>query len=149
MDFEPLFPGSAKLPLSADSPKTDEEISKLLCTYTPVRHQRNIWAFWDTGFENMLPWRKRNVISWVHRMGHAWDVRCVDLVPGSPNCLFRFVDKAAFPLAITDGAMEGATKGPHMSDMARLALIYHVGIQQIRQACRRDVLICIAWRCIP
>ena len=41
--------------------RTNEELLKTLSTHKPVRSEKNIWAFWDTGIRHVRPWQQRNV----------------------------------------------------------------------------------------
>lgn len=64
-----LSPEDEKLLVSIPSSfldvRTDNEISDLVRAHHPVTSERNIWAFWDKGFDDMYPWCRRNVLAWV------------------------------------------------------------------------------------
>lgn len=56
-------------PTSRLTLQSDTEITAQLNAYAPVTSERNLWAFWDQGFNAMAPWRKRNVVNWLRRDG--------------------------------------------------------------------------------
>ncbi|KAI1815025.1 hypothetical protein GGS20DRAFT_368567 [Poronia punctata] len=127
--FPTLTPALEHIHVDSDE-KTDAEIEKqIIQTYRPVRHERNCWTFWHSGFENMPRWCKRNIISWIRRLGPTWDVRCLDMVDGSPNNASRFVDARYLPDCLVNGSMTGKAAAVHASDMIRLPLVYlHGGV---------------------
>ncbi|KAH8744452.1 hypothetical protein F5883DRAFT_23320 [Diaporthe sp. PMI_573] len=66
--------------------RSDEEIIKMLqSSGMPPHDERNVWAYWHTGFDAMPPWTKRNVIHWARVLGPSWTIRVLDNVPGSPH----------------------------------------------------------------
>ncbi|KAF9893402.1 hypothetical protein FE257_011834 [Aspergillus nanangensis] len=109
--------------------RPQEEIIAQLQTFTPVSSERNLWAFWDTGFSSMRPWTQRNVINWARRDGKRWTVRVLDMVPGSPNNIEHFVDPENLPAAVREGRMTGKHSGQHTSDFVRLALLYQTPLE--------------------
>ncbi|KAI3316940.1 hypothetical protein HD806DRAFT_516390 [Xylariaceae sp. AK1471] len=124
-----LTPALQHLPESEIDHRTDAEIEKLMNTHRPVKHEKNCWAFWHSGFENMPRWCKRNVISWARRLGPDWDVRCTDMVDGSPNHALNFIDAKHLPDCFLKKTMTGKTVPQHASDMVRLPLVYlHGGV---------------------
>ncbi|KAK5625405.1 hypothetical protein RRF57_001121 [Xylaria bambusicola] len=108
--------------------RTDAEIERLVDTYRPVRHEKNCWTFWHSGFKNMPRWCKRNVVGWVRRLGPEWDVRVTDMVEGSPNHALNFVDAEYLPDCFLRKNMTGNTPAQHASDMIRLPLVYLVSV---------------------
>lgn len=74
----------------------------------------------------MPRWCKRNVVGWVRRLGPEWDVRCTDMVEGSPNYALNFVDAEYMPECFVKKNMTGNTPAQHASDMIRLPLVYLV-----------------------
>ncbi|KAI0865912.1 hypothetical protein F4860DRAFT_200109 [Xylaria cubensis] len=127
--FQPITPGITLIPESDIDTRPDEELIDVLKNPVPVRHERNVWAFWNTGFDTMRPWTKRNVLGWIRRQGPSWDVRVLDMVPGSPTNVQNFVPQDYLPECFKNGTMDGMAKGQHASDMARLALLYlHGGV---------------------
>ncbi|KAI1128161.1 hypothetical protein F5Y10DRAFT_292319 [Nemania abortiva] len=124
-----LTPALQYLPESKIDHRTDAEIEELVNTHRPVKHEKNCWAFWHSGFQNMPRWCKRNIYGWVRRLGPDWDVRCVDIVDGSPNHVFNFVDAEYLPDCLLKKTMTGKTPAQHASDMVRLPLVYlHGGV---------------------
>ncbi|KAL4784467.1 hypothetical protein BJX76DRAFT_357067 [Aspergillus varians] len=106
---------------------SDESITAKLKAPGPVTSERNLWAFWDRGFEAMVQWKQRNMINWVRRCGHRWSVRLLDTVPGSRSHIQHFLPREALPDAVWDGLMDGEHAGQHTSELVRLALLYHHG----------------------
>ena len=124
-----LLPKVVPIPASRLDTRTDEEIVDGLTTHHAVKSEKNIWAFWHSGFGEMNPWLQRNVISWARRLGSEWIIRILDRVEGSPNNVYRFCDKSWFPQTFNEQTMHGPHVGPHMADMVRLPCIYlHGGI---------------------
>ncbi|KAH8427323.1 uncharacterized protein LDX57_005037 [Aspergillus melleus] len=105
----------------------DEAIIDKLQNPAPLTSERNLWAFWDGGFHAMPGWKQRNVLNWVRRCGHDWDVRLLDNVAGSSANIKHFVPRESLPDAVWDGQMEGEHAGQHTSELVRLALLYHHG----------------------
>jgi len=123
--------GAQALPWAAGDSRTEEEIvASLLNPPTEVSSQKNVWAFWDKGFEKLHGWQKRNVIGWVRKMGPAgWTVRVLDFVQGSSANVLNFLDKATtnLPEAVVNRTMDGPHSGQHLSDLVRLPLLYQHG----------------------
>ncbi|KAI0522310.1 hypothetical protein F5B22DRAFT_470509 [Xylaria bambusicola] len=127
--FQPVTAGIALIPESEIDMRSDEELIEILKHPKPVRHERNVWAFWDTGFDNMRSWTQRNVLGWMRRQGPSWDVRLLDMVPGSLTNVQNFVPPEYLPECFKHGTMDGPAKGQHASDCARLGLLYlHGGV---------------------
>ncbi|OKL57358.1 hypothetical protein UA08_07451 [Talaromyces atroroseus] len=118
-----LPPGFRQL---APDTRTDEQIARLLQTHQPVSaSEKNVWAFWDSGWTGMRPWCQRNIINWVRRLGPEWTVRVLDNVEGSVNNMLRFVPSSHFPAAYNDGTLAGPPQ--HLSDLLRLPLLFLYG----------------------
>ncbi|KAI1177404.1 hypothetical protein F4777DRAFT_576967 [Nemania sp. FL0916] len=125
-------PGLEANPASRILSDTDEQIVASLSTHVPVTSERNVWMFWDGGFAAMPAWIQRSVVNTVRREGKHWTVRLLDLVPGSSNHVLCFTDRADFPrAALMEGSpragMKGMDAGQHLSDFARLAVVYRHG----------------------
>ncbi|KAI1199879.1 hypothetical protein F5X97DRAFT_341207 [Nemania serpens] len=128
-DMKPtLTPALEHLPESEIDRRTDAEIGALINTYRPVRHEKNCWTFWHSGFDGMPRWCQRNLTGWVRRLGPGWDVRCIDMVDGSPNNATNFVDAEYLPACFLEKTMTGKTNAVHASDMVRLPLVYLVSV---------------------
>ncbi|KAL4950531.1 hypothetical protein BDW69DRAFT_187283 [Aspergillus filifer] len=119
--------GLVPKPLKQLDLRPEEEIRSQLNSYVPVQSERNVWAYWGTGFKSMPAWRQRNIINWVRRDGKRWTVRVLDTVPGSPNHIHRFIDPANLPAAVNEGRMRGIHAQQGISDFVRLATIYQHG----------------------
>ncbi|KAI1751566.1 hypothetical protein F4782DRAFT_531340 [Xylaria castorea] len=127
--FQPITPGIKLIPESEIDTRSDAELIEALKNPGPVRHERNVWGFWNTGVDTMRPWTLRNVLGWVRRQGPSWDVRLLDMVPGSPANVENFVPPEYLPECFKNGTMDGIAKGQHTSDLARVPLLYlHGGI---------------------
>jgi hypothetical protein len=111
-----------------------EEIISELNTHIPVTSERNVWMFWDTGFEGIPAWIRRSVVNCVRRQATSWTVRLLDVVPSSPNHVLRFVSEADFPAAFKDGRMLRKDGRQHVSDFARLAVVFRVRCPQSHSA---------------
>ncbi|KAF7505013.1 hypothetical protein GJ744_001467 [Endocarpon pusillum] len=71
--------------VEASNTRSDDEIFKSLTQYTSVTSEKNIWAFWDSGFRNVPAWCQRNVLNWVRLCSPSWTVRVLDSVSKSPK----------------------------------------------------------------
>lgn len=126
---EPGFtetPDLRRIPPSSLDPRSDDEIIQRLLEFQPVSTEKNLWTFWDTGFQNMRPYVKRNIIGWVRRCS-GWTVRVVDDVEGSSTNVRNYLDTNEFPEAFKERSMGGTYSGVHSGDIVRLPLIYHHG----------------------
>jgi hypothetical protein len=122
-------PGIVKIPDDEIDQRSDQELIAYLQNPPPVTHERNLWAFWDCGFQKMYPWCQRNILGWMRRQGPSWDVRVLDMVPDSPSNASNFIPPEYLPQCFRDNTMDGFTKGQHASDLARLPLLYlHGGV---------------------
>lgn len=131
------MPTSFKIPDSAtglreipDSLLTlcpDADIIADLRTFRPVTSEKNVWAFWDKGIDAMYPSYRCTVLNWVRRLGPSWTVRLVDLVGGSPNNIYNYVDKSYFPECFVNRTMDGPHAAQHAADLVRLPLLYEHG----------------------
>ncbi|KAI1317086.1 hypothetical protein F5Y16DRAFT_392937 [Xylariaceae sp. FL0255] len=125
--FQPVTPGIVLVPEEDIDSRTDAELIETLKNPVPVRHERNVWAFWNTGWDAMKPWTQRNVLGWIRRQGPSWDVRVLDMVPGSVAHVQNFVPSEYLPDCFKNNTMDGPTKGPHASDLARMPLLFLYG----------------------
>lgn len=97
---------------------------------TAVTSQKNIWAFWNSGWDKLHPWQQRNIIGWVRKLGPSgWTVRVLDMVSGSPANVLSFLDPSSplFPEPVAGGALSGTHSGQHQSDLIRLPLLHRYG----------------------
>lgn len=94
-----------------------------------VESEKNIWAYWHTGWQTMAAWRQRIVIDWVRRHGPQWRVRVLDSVQGSPWHLSNFVADEYLPQCMRDGTSKNPYEAQHISDTVRLPLLFtHGGV---------------------
>ena len=108
-------------------PRSHDEIVSALNSYQPVVGDKNVWTFWDSGWEHLAPWCQRSIINWVRRLGSQWTVRVLNNVPGSPNYLSSYVPEHFLPIALKEGTIAGPPQ--HISDLLRLPLLYvHGGV---------------------
>lgn len=116
-----------KIPPSKLDLRTDEDIIASLYSPPQITSEKNIWAFWDTGFNQLRPYVRRNILGWVRRLGPLWTVRLLDHVPGSANNVENYVPSSWLHSAFTTGTMTGEWVGPHKADLIRLPLLYLYG----------------------
>jgi hypothetical protein len=119
--------GLVPIPNGTQDQRSDEQIAFYLQSYHEVTSDKNVWAFWHSGWSNMAPWSQRNVINWVRRLGPDWSVRVLDWVDGSPVNISRFVDASFFPEAFNKKSMTGPHIGQHSADLIRLPCLYLYG----------------------
>ncbi|KAI0116066.1 hypothetical protein F4776DRAFT_637668 [Hypoxylon sp. NC0597] len=120
-------PGLRLIPSEKLDLRSDEEITAWLQTRHPITSDRNVWAFWHSGYSQMTPWVQRNIINWVRRLGPDWTVHLLDRVPGSETNVSHFVDSSFFPDAFNNNTMDGPSVGPHSGDLVRLPLLWLYG----------------------
>jgi len=123
--------GLRPIPGSHLDSRSDAEIISSLLSYHPVTSERNVWAFWDKGFNAMPPWSQRNILGWFRRLGASWTVRLLDNVPDSPNNVYRYLEPSDFPAAFNERRMNGKSAGQHASDFFRLAVLYRVRVATV------------------
>lgn len=119
--------GLREIPESQLDLRSEEDIIAELQSFRPVTGEKNVWAFWDKGISAMYPSYRVTVINWVRRLGPSWTVRVLDLVEGSPNHVYKFVDAEWFPKVFVDRKMDGRHAAQHASDLVRLPLLFEHG----------------------
>ncbi|KAK3385129.1 capsular polysaccharide synthesis protein-domain-containing protein [Podospora didyma] len=120
--------GTGVLPSSTEDTRTNDDITAALANPpSEVTSQKNIWAFWDKGFDELRGWQKRNVIGWARKLGPSWTVRVLDCAPGSPSNVLNYLDPATLPEAVVNCSMTEAHSGQHLSDLVRLPLLHRYG----------------------
>ncbi|KAI1827035.1 capsular polysaccharide synthesis protein-domain-containing protein [Xylaria intraflava] len=107
--------------------RSDEEIAAWLQKPHSVTSDKNVWAFWHTGYASMKPWVRRSIINWVRRLGPDWTVHLLDKVPDSETNIAHYVDSSYFPDAFNNGTMDGPSVGQHLADLVRLPLLWKYG----------------------
>lgn len=127
----PEFPIPEGMTMASGPPADCRSDSAILATVRacpPVTEsQKNVWAFWHTGFDSMPGWTKRNVVGWARRLGPTWTVRVLDHVPGSVCNVERFVPPELLPEAFNAGTMSGRYVATHKADLVRLPLLQIYG----------------------
>ena len=123
----PSHPGLEVIEPSKLDLRTDEEIGLWLQQRHSATSEKNVWAFWNKGYDHMPPWVQRNVINWVKRLGPQWTVHLLDLVPDSETNVYHYLDKSLFPDAFNNKTMDGPHVGPHQGDIVRLPLLWKYG----------------------
>lgn len=114
-------------PVQMTDTRTDEEILASVAEYKPVQSEKNVWAYWHSGLENMPMWNKKNVVNWVRILGPEWTVRVLDNVSGSVNHALRFVPESSMPPAFINQTMDGPHAGQHGADLVRTSSLYEHG----------------------
>ena len=121
--------GTKPLPTSLRDQRTEEEVTAaLIDPPSQVTSQKNVWAFWDKGFEKLHGWQKRNVIGWVRKLSPTgWTIRVLDFIDGSPTNVLNYLNKESLPEAVVSGHWTGSHSGQHLSDLIRLPLLHQFG----------------------
>lgn len=135
-----MAPSATEIPTTEEAPsglklippekldlRSDEKIAASLQRSHPITSDKNVWAFWSTGYAKMPGWVQRNIINWVRRLGSSWTVHLLDLVPDSPTNVRNYLDSSLFPAAFNNNTMDGPTVGPHQGDIVRLPLLWKYG----------------------
>ncbi|RMJ25261.1 Capsular polysaccharide synthesis protein [Aspergillus sp. HF37] len=107
--------------------RSNEEIAASLQQRYPATSDKNVWAFWNSGYNQMPPWVQRNIINWTRRLGADWTVHLLDLVPNSETNVHHYLDKSLFPDAFNNNTMDGPHVGAHQGDIVRLPLLWKYG----------------------
>ncbi|KAK7752288.1 hypothetical protein SLS62_005824 [Diatrype stigma] len=107
--------------------RSDEEIARWLQTRHPITSDKNVWAFWHSGYKQMAPWVQRNIINWVRRLGPEWTVHVLDGVAGSETNIRHYIDPSYLHDAFNEGKMDGPFVGQHSGDIVRLPLLWLYG----------------------
>ncbi|KAI9684913.1 MAG: hypothetical protein M1822_005562 [Bathelium mastoideum] len=120
--------GKLKVVSSKDDRTSDEILSSIKAP-TSVTSERNVWAFWHSGIDNMPAWTKRNVVNWARLLGPEWTIRILDPIKSSPSNALNFVTPSMLPSAFVEGQMTGDYVGPHSADLVKGACLFlHGGV---------------------
>ncbi|KAK0622082.1 capsular polysaccharide synthesis protein-domain-containing protein [Bombardia bombarda] len=123
--------GMHLLPPSLLDLRPTSEIDNDLLHPAAVASEKNIWFFWDTGFQRMPAHNQRNIRTWHRRLSKlGWTIRVVDKLPGSPLNISNFLDihdPHTFPSCFTQGTITGAFSAQHTSDLVRFPLLLRYG----------------------
>lgn len=129
----PIPTGVHAIPLERLDLHTDDEIDAILLSPPAVAegHEKNIWFFWHSGYNNMHPYVKRTVRAYHRRFALLhWTVRVLDVAPNSPGNVANFLDatdRALFPQAFCDSTITGTYARQHASDLVRFPLLLKYG----------------------
>ena len=127
----PLPPGMHVIPDHLVDSRPDFEVDDGLLHFNPVSDEKNIWFFWDTGYEQMHPCAKRTVRAWHRRFfKQGWKIRVTDRLPGSPLNIAHLLDvddPDVFPRAFAEGTLSGTYAPQHTSDLVRWPLLLKYG----------------------
>lgn len=93
----------------------------------PGESEKNVWAYWHTGWDNMPSWCQRNVVGWVRRLGPSWTVRVLDNINGSSNHFRQYLGDEHLPESVNSDKMSGQYAATHTADFLRLPLLYTYG----------------------
>lgn len=123
--------GVEEIPTHKLDLRPDSEVDTDLANPIPVRDEKNIWLFWNSGFSTLHPYTKRNVRTWHRRFSkQGWVVRVVDLVPDSALNVGNFIDvndPTIVPRAFREGTITGTYGPQHTSDLVRWPLLLRHG----------------------
>ncbi len=107
--------------------ETDEEIVARIKSFIPITSEKNVWSYWNTGWDGMKPWTQRNVLAWVRLLGPEWTVRVLDRIPDSSNNVFNYLPTSVFPSAFNSEKLSGPYVGAHSADLVRLPCLEFYG----------------------
>lgn len=132
MDFDYLLPkGCHAVPHETLDLRPDIEIDSELQSMRPVVSQKNVWFFWNTGFNTLHPYTKRNIRTWHRRFSKkGWTIRVVSCQPGDALNIANFLDitdRNLFPDAFSSGKIGGKYSAQHTSDLVRWPLLLRYG----------------------
>ncbi|TDZ16440.1 putative glycosyl transferase FCK3 [Colletotrichum orbiculare MAFF 240422] len=127
----PIPKGLSPIPLDELDLRPDAEVDGIINNPPPVSSNKNIWFFWNTGYDNAYPYAQRNVRAWHRRLSRkGWVVRVVDLEPDSPGYIGKWLDlrdPSVVPDAFRDGTLDGEFAKQHYSDLVRFPLLVKYG----------------------
>lgn len=123
------IPTGTKLVAEVDTRPESDIVTLLRSHFPPNDSEKNVWAYWHTGWDTMPSWCQRNVVDWVRQLGPSWTVRVLDGIEGSPTHFRRYLGPEHFPEALNANQMTGRYAATHTSDLLRLPLLYvHGGV---------------------
>jgi len=132
MDYPPI-PNTSPLTYNVAPPiPTTKPLSTRLTNPLPPKvGGKNIFAFWDSGIDNLPPYLLRNVINWHRRYAPlGWTVYVLDNVAGSSLNISNYIDTTSaevVPEAFTKGTLDGGYRAQHTSDLIRYPLLIKYG----------------------
>ncbi|UPK99852.1 hypothetical protein LCI18_010787 [Fusarium solani-melongenae] len=111
--------------------RSDAEVDDTIKSLRPVTSPKNIWFFWNSGYDTLHPYAKRNVRAWHRRFSKkGWEIRVVDLDPKSSGYIGSWIDledSNVVPEAFKNGTLDGEFAKQHYSDLVRFPLLLRYG----------------------
>ncbi|KAI8650422.1 hypothetical protein NCS57_01375900 [Fusarium keratoplasticum] len=111
--------------------RSDAEVDDTIKSLRPVTSPKNIWFFWNSGYDTLHPYAKRNVRAWHRRFSKkGWEIRVVDLDPKSVGYIGSWIDledSTVVPEAFKNGTLDGEFAKQHYSDLVRFPLLLRYG----------------------
>ena len=127
----PLPAGVHPVPNHLLDLRPDSEVDHDLFHPKPISDEKNIWFFWNTGYQNMHPYTQRNIRAWHRRFSkQGWIIRVLDYLPSSPLTIANYLDISdpeTVPRAFTEGTISGRYAPQHTSDLVRFPLLLKYG----------------------
>ena len=127
----PIPKGLHEIPHSQLDLRSDDELDAVIKNPAPVTSTKNIWFFWDGGYDTLHPYAARTVRTWHRRFSKkGWTVRVIDLVPDSAGYVGRWLDledPKVVPQAFKERTLDGEFAKQHYSDLVRFPLLLRYG----------------------
>ncbi|KAF4978563.1 hypothetical protein FZEAL_5096 [Fusarium zealandicum] len=127
----PIPKGLYAIPHDQLDLRTDTELDTIIKTPKSVTSTKNIWFFWDSGYDKVHPYAQRNIRAWHRRFSKGgWTVRVMDLEPHSPSYIGKWIDitdSRVVPQAFNEGKLNGEFAKQHYSDLVRFPLLLKYG----------------------
>ncbi|CCF35671.1 capsule polysaccharide biosynthesis protein [Colletotrichum higginsianum] len=127
----PIPTGLHPIPLDRLDQRADDQVDNAIRNPPPVTSAKNLWFFWNSGYDHLHPYAKRNVRTWHRRFSpQGWTVRVVDLEPQSRSYVGNWIDvqdPGVVPRAFTEGTLDGEFAKQHYSDLVRFPLLVKYG----------------------
>lgn len=127
----PIPKGLRIIPLDQLDLRSDAEVDAIIKSAPPVTSTKNLWFFWNSGYDDLHPYAKRNVRTWHRRFSRqGWTIRVMDLEPESSGYIGNWIDirnPNNVPMAFTNGVLDGEFATQHYSDLVRFPLLLKYG----------------------
>ncbi|KAK1238878.1 hypothetical protein MKX08_005939 [Trichoderma sp. CBMAI-0020] len=134
MDSSTTYPipdGVDAIPHDELDLRSDAEVDYEIFNPKPITDEKNLWFFWNSGFQKMHGYHQRTVRNWHRRFSKkGWVVRLLDVEPGSSLNVANYLnvqDPEVFPKAFTEGTIGGRHVNQHISDLVRFPLLLRYG----------------------
>ncbi|UKZ71135.1 uncharacterized protein TrAtP1_012097 [Trichoderma atroviride] len=127
----PIPDGVDAIPHDELDLRSDAEVDYELLNPKPITDEKNLWFFWNSGFQKMHGYHQRTVRNWHRRFSRkGWVVRLLDVEPGSSLNVANYLDvqdPEVFPKAFAEGTIGGRHVNQHISDLVRFPLLLRYG----------------------